>query len=84
MLLWTQLERSKEIENDNTVVIKDLGVDAELRPEKNSESNAQTVGRKGNLQKMFLTFSNGDWRGDRGEKHLGIGGCINSRFVGQR
>lgn len=34
MLLWTQLERSKEIENDNTVVIKDLGVDAELRPEK--------------------------------------------------
>lgn len=34
MLLWTQLEQSKEIENDNAVVIKDLEVDAELRPEK--------------------------------------------------
>lgn len=54
MLLWTQLEQSKEIENDNTVVIKDLGVDAELRPEnKNSESNAQTLGRKGSYRRCF-------------------------------
>lgn len=33
MLLWIQLEQTKEIENDNAVVIKDLGVDADLRHE---------------------------------------------------
>lgn len=32
---------------------------------------------------MFLTISDGDWRGDQGEKHLGLGGCIDIRFVGQ-
>lgn len=34
------------------------------------------MGRKGSLQKMFLTFSNGDWRGDRREKHVGVGGAL--------